>query len=369
LIQKRNQRRRVLQREVLPRVVFHKNPSEPSLIGNRQLQPCIQFLNVDATHAVRLFTPPFETGPLPVPITIFCVAIATEDGCFLSGLNRRFELGHLYPANATESLTERSPICMCTDLMQNQRSQIADDSNRPYVKKYDSSSNSDESSSDMGLDTIDSDSGMKCTCQFNNKLDGSEDESEEDQPLRIYRGRRGPGSWHCYVAVFDGDSSIIRIDGIDEPLSVNRRSSHSFNPTLDGFTIGSDHAFDMSLCFGQGSDGEGEGAMSELVSFKGKLDIQDIQVLERHLMVKHGIPSPVVSEADIAQEDHWTRQAHALLSNAPHNELFSSETQRIPLRHMARHRLVAWRQSNAVTGESVKVQKIGSRYGDSSSDW
>jgi hypothetical protein len=87
-------------------------------------------------------------------------------------------------------------------------------------------------------------------------------------------------------------------------------------------------------------------------------------------MEKHGILDPKKSESVVAQEDQWMRQAHALLEHAPHHHVFgSASNKRVPLRYMARHRIVAWRQSNPVTGESIKVQRIGSKFGESSSDW
>ena len=41
---------------------------------------------------------------------------------------------------------------------------------------------------------------------------------------------------------------------------------------MDGLTLGSDHCFGISLCCGQGSPGEGEGAISEVAVFSGRLD-------------------------------------------------------------------------------------------------
>lgn len=113
-----------------------------------------------------------------------------------------------------------------------------------------------------------------------------------------------------------------------------------------------------------------EGAMAELAVFKGKLDMGDIRILEQRLMKKHGIDPPVLNGGDLAQEDQWMRYAHAMLSHAPQHRLHGAGAIHIPLRYLARHRLVAWDQSHAVTGEAVRVQKIGSgKGGYSSSDW
>jgi hypothetical protein len=367
LMRRRSRRRRELQREVLPRVLYSApNKGDDSQLGIRQ--PCVQFLNVDSSHAVRLFTPPFKPGPVPAPITIFCVAIATEDGCFLSGIRRRFELGHLYPESPPDNLIERSPICICTDVGRVLSSgEDGNESQEPIYKKQ-SSYNSDDSSCDTSLEAAHGDSGLKCVCPFAG-LGNEVDEDDENQTGKIYRGRRGPGMWHCYTAVFDGASSSIRIDGVSEPLRCNSSSSSPVVACLDGLTIGADHTFDMSLCFGQGSDGEGEGAMGELAVFKGRLDIADIEVMERHLMTKHGIATPDQPESDLAVEDEYSRLAHAMLAHAPHHNVFASGLKRVPLRYMANHRIVAWRQTNPVTGEKIRVQRIGSKFGDSSSDF
>jgi hypothetical protein len=371
LLRRRNRRRRELQREVLPRVLYsapQKGIGEPQL-GIRQ--PCIQFLNVDSSHAVRLFTPPFETGPVPAPVTVFCVGIATEDGCFLSGLRNRFEFGHLYPETARDDLIERSPICLCTGLDQAHLFGDSDNKNREQEDGKDASFNSDDSSCDMSLEAAGGDQGLKCVCPFTG-LGNTVEEDDETQACQVCRGRRGPGTWHCYVAIFDGDSSSIRIDGVPEPIRIRCDKpipSSAAAARLDGLTIGSDHTFDMSLCFGQGSEGEGQGAMAELAVFKGRLDTEDIETVERKLMTKHGIAPPEISGKDLAEEDSYSRLAHAMLSHAPYHKVFATGSKRVPLRYMVKHRTVSWKQTNPVTGEAIRVQRIGSKCGDSSSDW
>lgn len=354
LARKKRRRRREVQREVLPRIVS-SNPMKGAKVGGRQ--PAVQFLNVDLNHAVRLFTPPFKPGPVSVPITIFCVGIATEDGCFLSGLRSRFEFGHLYPASAVESAIERSPICVCTDFEGHQS-----------IDK-DPSYNSDDSSYDGSMDAGGScDPGVKCPCAFSGLGTGTDDE-DTDKIGHICRGRRGPGAWHCYVAVVDGLSSSVRIDGIPEPLRCTTPNISKSKAFLDGLTIGADHTFDMSLCFGQGSDGEGEGAISELAVFKGRLDTTDIKVMESYLMKKHGIPSPIQSGVDLHEEDDFARLAHAMLTHAPHHKVFANGAKRVPLRCMTKHRTVAWKQTNPVTGEAIRVSRIGTKTTESCSEW
>ncbi len=368
LMKRRRRRRRELQREVLPKVL-HSAPRAAD--GRPQLgieQPCIQFLNLDSSHAVRLFTPPFQPSPAPAPITVFCVGIATEDGCFMSGLKQRFELGHLYPETPRDDMIERSPICLCTESGNATVECGATSKREDEGDEKDASFNSDDSSCDMSMEAAGGDPGFKCSCSFSG-IGEVIDQDHDDVPVgQVCRGSLGPGTWHCYVAVFDGVESSIRIDGEAEIVRCNVPMA-SETAFLDGITIGADHTFDMSLCFGQGSDGEGEGAIAELAVFKGKFDQRDIEVMERRLMTKYGIPSAEVPESERTEENRYHRVAHAMLSNPPGHKLFLTSQQRIPLRYMTKHRMVSWRQTNPVTGEPVRVQRIGSKFGESSSDW
>ena len=423
----RNRRRRELQREVLPVVLWSKRKpmisSNPTPINTGSiddedtsshgiLQPCVQFLNIDSSHAVRLFTPQFESGPISTPITIFCVAIATEDGCFFSGLHKKFEMGHLYPQNSNDTLIERSPISLCTEY-EGPFTRIFDtittsDTNSQqfqgggYNKHYGSSSSpfmghrtgsgffhSDDSSCDMSyFEAVVGDPGRKCICPFSglgdlansndngSSAEGSDDDDDDDKEDsgHVCRGQLGPGSWHLYCAVYDGENSRIRIDGVEEPVTCDTSIPPSFQACLDGLTIGADHTFDMSLCFGQGSDGEGEGAMTEFAVFKGKLDDIDIETLELQLMDKHGISRPDRPQSEIALDDEYNRLAHSLLVEpwiyeAKMNTEGPVLPHPVPLRYLARLRQVAWKQFNPVTGEAMTVQRIGSKAANDSSEW
>ena len=369
-LKRRRRKKRKLQREVLPKVLNSAPKSSDRNTENGIQQPCVQFLNLDSSHAVRLFTPPFKPSPVPTPITVFCVGIATEDGCFMSGLRQRFEMGHLYPETQRDDYIERSPICLCTEtgnvvMETDKKTTNCDDENDG---DKDESFNSDDSSCDMSMEPTSRDPGFKCTCAFSGLGDSADDEIEDTSVGQLCRGGLGPGTWHCYVAIFDGVESSIRIDGLSEAVRCN--FPLSAGPAfLDGLTIGADHTFDMSLCFGQGSDGEGEGAMAELAVFKGRLELQDIEILERRLMTKYGIPQPTLPEHERAEENRYYRIAHTMLMYAPDHEVFRTNALRIPLRYMAKHRIVAWRQTNPVTGEPVRVQRIGTKLGDSSSDF
>jgi hypothetical protein len=428
---RRNQRRRELQREVLPTVQWsrRRENAQPSDNNNTSsamvnsamapsgiLQPCVQFLNSDSRHAVRLFTPPFPEGPVSTPLTVFVVAIATEDGCFFSGLKNKFEMGHLYPATADEMLVERSPITLCaeyqgpfTRIFESvsasslpPSSSLWDDQDRDNKNQQSLSAvsnfgnrncnsgyfNSDDSSCDASdFEAANGNPDWKCQCPFTGlgdlgsdvdtgSSDGEGDDGNQD-PGHACRGQLGPGSWHCYVAVFDGADSMIRIDGIKEPVTAETPVPPSFKASLDGLTIGSDHTFDMSLCFGQGSDGEGEGAISEIACFKGRLDEQDIQTMESYLMGKHGIEVPHRQHHEIALDDEYARKAQALIAKSWVNYGISNnnndravDLHPVPLRYLARLRQVAWQQINPVTGEVIVVSRIGSRAAaNESSEW
>jgi hypothetical protein len=293
------------------------------------------------------------------------VAIATEDGCFLSGLRHRFEFGHLYPESAKDNLIERSPICICTNFGEEPTYQ--GESGEFVYKKIDSD-NSDDSSCDMCIEGASCDPPAKCACPMSG-LGHITDESDDDYKGHICRGKRGPGTWHCYAVVVDGNSSEIRVDGISEPLQCSRSIGENTPAYLDGLTIGADHTFDMSLCFGQGSDGEGEGAISELAVFKGRLDLVDVKAIETYLMKEHGITPSFQSGNNIQEKDDYARLAHAMLSHPPHHKIFADGKKSVPLRYMTKHRSVAWKQVNEVTGESIRVSRIGTKTTDSSSEW
>ena len=372
LTRRRRRRRRELQRQVLPKVLNSAPIATPGRPQQGIELPCIQFLNMDSSHAVRMFTPTFKPAAVPAPITIVCVGIATEDGCFVSGLNRRFELGHLYPETRRDDLIERSPICLCTDSGQGGIDSDKEMRNEgePGSSEKAESFNSDDSSCDMSLEAGGHDHpGFKCACPFAGLGDAAAEVGNDDETQsNICRGSLGPGVWHLYVAVFDGVDSRIRIDGENERVRCSFPTT-SETPFLDGLTIGADHTFDMSLCFGQGSDGEGEGAIAELAVFKGKLDQQDIETMERSLMGKYGIPAPTSPENLRTDENNFYRLAHAMLSHPPGHKLFAKNKQSIPLKYMTKHRSVAWRQSNPVSGEPIQVERIGTKLGESSSDF
>jgi len=394
-VMRRNRRRRELQRDVLPRVLQACPEDAAVHIGRRQRG--LQFLNSSGSHAVCMTTPFFGCGPIPEPLTIFCVGIATEDGCFLSGLFRRFEIGHLYPNNEAAEATEQSAICIAAESWEEEnlaatRSESVE--SLPYKFSSDDSSFESSRGGHTSTDII------KCNCVFkgvNDKLDlmydddnnhhGHDDDGENSEDnagrnIRISRGRFGPGTWHCYTAIVDGQESEIRVDGISEPVAMDVKDAGNFRRAmLDGLTIGSDHCFGMSLCCGFGSGGgEGEGAISEIAVFAGRLDLADVKAIEQQLMEQHAIP-PVETTSrrdEMWEEYRLVREGQALFATNPQGvkEIGVNgegegavEPRGIPLRYMARHRLVAWHQRNPVTGLPLNLTKIGCRPGADSTDW
>jgi len=404
-MQKLDKKRRIRMRDSLPRTCLStlaKNPVHQGQFGQLEgrRQRCIQFLNADKNRAVYMRTHPFDCGPIQAPVTMFVVAIATEDGCFVSGLRRRFELGHLYGDGSVDSMVEMSPVCLATE------------SSKPRAFRGSGGYqdiDSDDSSMFGGVRRVAENGDNNCNCkiQWKQKYErgGSSDDrssdGDEESPYhsevdtnRIVRGALGPGRWHVYTATFDGKRSVIRIDGVDEPLREEGKGADTNDiPILDGLTIGSDHLFDMSLCFGEGSEGEGAGSITELAAFKGAMDRQDIYKIEDHLMRKHGIlhgstgyakyPLSVnsadtlknLSEQDVLrtiahdqwQEDKWRRDVHSLMMHAP--PCLPPSGSGIPLRIVARHRSVAWYRCCEVTGKPIRVSRIGSKQSNGSSDW
>lgn len=382
--------RRDLQRDVLPRVL-RLSPTNGS---SPRPQTAVQFLNASGSHAVCMITPPF-VQPLREPLTILLVGIATEDGCFVSGLRHRMEVGHLYPRSPD---MDWSGVCLAAAAGY---AAMAPSPALPY--RFSSDDDGDDTSQDDDADRDECKSkprsnsytslnSLKCRCAFANvaskfdRSDGEWDDDDDQDPdvetlesCRIHRGQTGPGQWRCYTAIFDGHlRSQIRVDGIPETISLQsptqddrrrRPSQVQLEPMLDGLTIGSDHCFGMSLCCGFGSGGEGEGAIAEFVVFKGHLDDADLRALENDLMQRHGIPLSSQHPDDRNRESEWIRLSYALYAQTRLSD--EEAATRVPLRIMTKHPTVAWNQTNPVSGEQVSIPRIGVRHTQacSSSDW
>ncbi len=388
----------------------HENETERQPLAWEKRQRAVQFLNSDKSQAVKLITPSFDCGPMSGPITMFIVGIATEDGCFVSGRSSRFELGHLYSLSSRDIQFDMSPISIATGKgyattqVVNASMDLIDDSIGAKhqfcspLKIQETSSDDEESSS------TDSERSMHCLCKFDsvdpfNRTDHSIEQPTEDC---IHRGCTGPGLWHCYSAIFDGVNSLIRVDGCIEPKrtrehygfiidddddnddadNLSRAGRFVGSGFLDGLSIGSDHLFDMSLCYGEIEGVCGQGAIAELAVFKGRLDERDIKKLEKYLMDKHGILSVEEREKFVAsensarmkpiniachlQEDEWRRQAHALIEQ---RSPWTIDGSSVPLRVAANHPSVAWHRTNEITGSQIKTARIGAKNSNGSSDW
>ena len=460
-----------IHRQRLPRMLSlwgQRNRSVWEDVNKNTYAPisrCVQFLNASGSNAVRLMTPTFQCGTLEGPFTVMLVGIATEDGCFLSGLRKRCELGHLYPVTEQDRLTDKSPVCVAMERRKLRKRSSAsllsypstssagddyehaddDDENDDGHNEDDSSEDDDDESDEdpnnnthnnnHANDILNSTSNEyetvmtkrqrrstqgRCICPFwfssslpssdgisrtrlprnnasNHHSGNGDDNGTPTVPQEcIHRGSRGPGLWHCYTAVIRPEGSMLRIDGQDEPMANTTTATTTLSsststypstlvPLLDGLTIGSDHTFDMSLCFGQGDgDGEGEGAIAELVVFRGVLPKDDLQTLERHLMAKHGVPVPPIgSRLLFQQQDEDRRRAHALLLAQPRQQIprqgqhrrdvmddtKNDNKSRVPLSFVAQDPSVSWHRRHPVTGEPVRVSRIGSMYSNGSSDW
>lgn len=121
-------------------------------------QRAVQFLNCDKSQAVKLITPPFQCGGVKGPITLFIVAIITEDGCFVSGRNSRFEFGHMYPLSNRDMVVDMSPICIASG---NGQKETTDAHGRQQVLNGALSSSSDQDD-----DSCNSEMSMHCLCKF-----------------------------------------------------------------------------------------------------------------------------------------------------------------------------------------------------------
>jgi hypothetical protein len=126
----------------------------------------------------------------------------------------------------------------------------------------------------------------------------------------IYRGTAATyGVWKCHTAVFDGQQSIIRTDGVEDRQQTISHQAGAWSHErirlgtdgndladaaryvgrfghLDGFSIGAGHQFDHSMIADLVG---GQFSLAELAVFKGRMAISDIEAMEKQLMKEHGI--------------------------------------------------------------------------------
>jgi len=361
-----------------------------------------------------MFDPNYHTC-IPQPCVIFVVGIATEDGVFLSGIHSRFEVGHGYPTNERDAQLDMSSACITASSASasSSSSSLQNNSNNASVTNVNANgatSGDDDEDGDMDEDDDDDDED-----------DGEDDSSDNSSsasclphPDEIVRGVSGPGHWHVYTCVFDGDRSALRVDGRaessyqhascgDHPNNDTDGSSSSVGDNmLDGLTLGSDHQFFMTLCAGHhGVDVNGgtinpgqwtgsgsNGAIAEVAVFHGLRAMEDILRLERYFLVKYDkVPDlERVSLDDVVREEEWRRQSCALMEQPPQrmvstatatattveesksNVADATSVVSVPLRIAARHGIVAWHRNDPVTGKVIPVSRIGSK-SVGSSDW
>ncbi|GMI04787.1 hypothetical protein TrRE_jg8004, partial [Triparma retinervis] len=235
--------------------------------------PCVQFLNLDSTFAVRLRTTEFACGPVPQPVTMFVVGIASEDGCFVSGLRGRFEIGHMYPEDDLSEQMDMSPIVMTASSRTSSVHRNVSASINSL--RFNRSEDDDLSSSSSSSSTDESELSIASNPPSSHQV----------------KGKTRPGKWHVYTCVFDGPNSCVRVDGqVEGDGSLLGPNSGCGDGDLNGLTIGSDHFFNMSLCDGgagmQMTNGQGGGAVAEVGAFKGRLGDRDIKFIEDRLMKK-----------------------------------------------------------------------------------
>mmetsp|Transcript_1990 Transcript_1990/g.4005 ORF Transcript_1990/g.4005 Transcript_1990/m.4005 type:complete len:502 (+) Transcript_1990:224-1729(+) len=322
-----------------------KSEEPQVLLNSHSNLPCIQFLNFDGTCAVRMRTTEFACGSIPQPVTIFIVGIASEDGCFLSGLRGRFEIGHMYPENDVVEAMDMSKVVIT-------------------ASRSNSSVHRNVSSSVGGLRFQDG-----CSSDDSSSSDESELSMDSVPPSEhVIKGKSRPGRWHVYTAVFDGSNSYIRVDGQEEGRGSDGNKRGVGEGNLTGFTIGSDHFFNMSLCDGgaglQLDNGQGGGAIAEMGAFKGVMDRRDIEYIEGILMNKHGIAK---GTEDSLKEDEYKFQSHSLIAQPPPWSLIYE--QGIPLKWAAREKSVVWKRDDPITGDKIVISRIGTNKTGSDSEW
>jgi len=261
----------------------------------------------------------------------------------------------MYPDSSRDALIDMSSICASAS----QRDPPKEALVRGGFRQATLSNSVEGQSGTIGSGRC-SDSETEAGSGYSSSSSGSSTMSVPPEKF-IHRGTIGPGDWHCYTIVMDGENTKIRVDGRCEGgASIGGGCGGG---VLDGLTIGSDHHYDFPLCDGGALEGEGEGTIGEIAVFKGRMDETDIKCVERQLMADHSI----IAATEMASiEDEWKRQAQALIAQPYPWNLVGKP---VPLRVAARHQSVAWYRTNKVTGEVLHVPRIGSKLGTGSSDW
>ncbi|GMI52303.1 hypothetical protein ScalyP_jg2106, partial [Parmales sp. scaly parma] len=173
--------------------------------------------------------------------------------------------------------------------------------------------------------------------------------------------------------------SCVRVDGVDESSNCSEGGGglSCGRNALDGLTIGSDHRFDMSLCDGSGEIGlgEGEGAIGEIILFKGALGDEDLEGVEDFLMRKHGVFNRRTGTKDMGkgerEDERLFREGELMLrrslADGPQMQLdrttgaATAIAKGVPLKYCAGNQKVSWDKRNNVTGTKIYAARIGSK--------
>lgn len=251
----------------------------------------VRFININRTCAVFLRTQPLDLQQ--PPFALFCVAKASEDGCFLS--TPSFSFGHQEPPTEQHELVSLSPICL-----------------RVY-------------------ETIQSTTDAPCRCRMKGICDHVystlHDTYENDSPGSIIRGRTLPGDWHLYVLVVSPTTVELRVDG-------RRENCQPYDApiTIPFLCVGSDVEHDMSLNSSESDGDTGAIAAWGCVPF---VRTKDIECLERNLLQAY--PRITVAQDTSSSEDE---NQVVLRANALFGGQHSATP--IPLRYAVRTRFVTW---------------------------
>jgi len=275
--------------------------AEPRVVRSRANKKCIQFVDAVGKSPVFLQTMPFAE-PLAQPVTIICVAIAFDEVTYLSGVQNRFELCHAYPSEHCQA-HERAPVAMTAHPI--------------------------------------------------------DDSSDTDEPLDtcVVSGWTRPGDWHVYTAVFNGTSSKLFVDGVDEGAE---RTNVGVG-VLDGLTLGADHRNDFPL--GMRSEaGLIPGVIAEVLVFGSILPDDDRKRIEVSLMLQHRIDLPSPRRE---RERNLRRRANAMLAERAPGKIHTP----CPLRYLTQHHAVSWSVPHPISGEILRPKRIGARETAESSDW
>ena len=186
----------------------------------------VRFLSAEESHATRLITPFFACGGIEGPVTMFLVVHSDEEGCWVSGRNSRYEVGHRFTCHG-----DAHTVTLV--------------GNRHGV------SSSEEDDDD------DYDPPFQCLCLFQSDDPYRAKHLSEDAPSedRIFRGCLTPAerpNVSCYCAVFDGKESMIRVNAKEETQRrISRVSdlSHEirYDPDRNGLMVGSGLLNGLSL--------------------------------------------------------------------------------------------------------------------------